>query len=198
MKPPRRPGTGMIIAGAITMGVSIIGGIIALIISFTSMTGGFMDYAETSHEISGPTMVDSLGDQEWYLLPLDDDVSATCTVLDSAGVEVTTGTNVMWQTFVSEADETYTVECDVYPVMLGGEIPMGGILGLGLIVLIAPIVFIVGLILLIIGLVRRSRANRHQPPPNYYYQPGPPQGYGQPGPYQAPGDYPSGPYPPQS
>lgn len=188
----------MILAGAITMGVSIIGGIIALIITFTSMTDGFIDYAETAQELSGPTMVDSLGDEEWFIMPLDDDVSATCMVLDSQGTEVTAGSNMMWQTFVSEANETYTIECDAYPVMLGGEIPMGGVLGLGLIVIIAPLVFIIGLILLIIGLVRRSRANRNQPPPNYYYQPGPQQGYGQPGPYQTPGDSWPGQYPPNS
>ncbi len=68
---------------------------------------------------------------------------------------------------------------------------LGPLLGILAVVVIAGLMFVVGLILLIVGLVQRSRARK-----------APPTGPSPPGPYPPgsypPGQYPGGPYPPGS
>lgn len=197
-KSRRRPGTGMLIAGLVLIGVSIVGGIIAVVAFSVSSFGKLEDFASSTHSIDQHVTVDGLGDNQWFIYQ-DPNVmtGASCTVIDEQGNDVTNRSadvdmtlNEMSfeaiQTFESTADGVYEISCTNYPVLLGGSLPLGGIFGAIISVVVAGLIFLVGAVLTIIGLVRRSKSKRQQYPPyggNSYpgygpgqqpYYPGPP------------------------
>lgn len=173
----RRPGTGMLIAGLIMIGVSVIGGIIAIVTLTISSVNQFQDFADSTYSIDQAVTVDGLGDNHWYLYQ-DPNITngANCTVTDQQGNDVTRQSvdlemdfnDVAYesiQSFESTADGVYEISCTNYPVALGGSMPFGGFLGIGIAVLSAGILFLAGAVLTIIGLVRRSRSKKQQYPP---------------------------------
>ncbi|HJF14348.1 MAG TPA: hypothetical protein K8V32_06010 [Enteractinococcus helveticum] len=186
-KPRRRPGTGMLIVGLVLIGVSILGGIIAVVAFTVSSFSKLEDFASSTHSIDQHVTVDGLGDHQWFIYQ-DPNVmtGASCTVLDEQGNDVTTHSadlNMTFndlsfqaiQTFESSAGGVYDISCTDYPVILGGALPLGGIFGAGISGLVAGLVFLVGAVLTIIGLVRRSKSKRQQYPP---YGGSPYPGYG--------------------
>jgi len=204
-KKRRVPGTGMLIAGLIMLGVSVIGGIIAVASFAVSMVNGFTQFGERTHEITEHVTVDGLGDNTWYIYQDPNTMSATCSVLDGQGDDIVERSGEMrvnnndfsleaFQSFESNAGETYEIECSQYPVVLGGPIPFGGIIGLVISIVVSVLLFIAGLVLTIVGAVRRSRAKRPTGPPTPgAYRPGSSPGYGY---QQGPPSNQSGQYPP--
>ncbi len=192
----RLPGTGMLITGLILLGISILGGIIAVVAFSVSSFGKLDDFAASTHSIDQPVTVDGLGNNQWYLYQDPTRVSgASCSVTDQQGNDVTNRATDLEmslndlsyesiQSFESTAAGVYEISCTDYPVVLGGSLPLGGLLGVGISVAVAVLVFIVGLVLTIVGLVRRSRAKNQQYPPNF-----PPYG-GSPYPGYGPGQSP--------
>lgn len=193
-KPPkkRRRGTGLLTAGLIALGVSIIGGIIALIVFGGSMVNSFDDFAESAYDVTEPVVVDGLGDNQWYLYQDPNAMSqASCEVTDEQGNDVTNSSAQMnmtnseydlssVQSFESTAGGVYEIQCSSYPVVLGGAVPLGGIFGIVGTMLAAGLIFVVGVVLTIIGIVMRSRSKKNDMPPmNPPYGAAPAQpGYG--------------------
>lgn len=199
-QPKRRlPGTGMLITGLIMLGVSIIGGIIAIGVFAFSTVSSFERFGDSTHTISEHVTVDGLGDNRWYIYQDPADATATCSVKDPQGNDIVERSSDMqisntefsleaFQSFTSTADEVYEVQCSQYPVVLGGAVPFGGIVGLVISIVGAVILFIAGIILTIIGTLRRRAHKRSQTPPmGGNYPPGGYPGYGYP---------PAPPYPP--
>ena len=195
----------MLIAGLIMLGVSIIGGIIAAVAVGTSMVTSFAQFGESTYEISEHVRVDGLGDNQWYIYQDPQAATATCTVLNEQGDDIVERSGDMnfsnnemslaaFQSFESTAGGVYEIECSEYPVVLGGPVPLGGIFGLVFTGLIAILVFIAGVVLTIIGAIRRSRAKRNAGPPTGGYQYSP-QGYSGHG-YPPSPPHQSGQYPP--
>lgn len=187
----------MLIAGLILIGVSILGGIIAIVTFSVSSVNQFDDFAASTHSIDGPVTVDGLGDNHWYIYQDPSVMSgATCTVVDEQSNDVTNRSPDLEmnlndlsyeaiQSFESTADGVYEISCTDYPVALGGSIPFGSLFGIGISVMIAILIFLVGAVLTILGLVRRSRSKNQQYPP---YGGSPYSGYdpGQPPHYPTP------------
>lgn len=190
--PRRVPGTRMLIAGIIMLVVSIIGGLIAVMAFGASMVTNFVQFGESTHQIDEHVRVDGLGDDRWYLYQDPPSATSTCAVFDAQGNDIVERSGdmafsttelslVAAQSFESTADGVYEIECSAYPVMLGGAVPLGGLLGLVFTGVVAILVGIAGLVLTIIGAVRRSRAQRNAVPPGreQYAPPPPPQQTGQ-------------------
>ena len=165
----------MLIVGLVLIGVSILGGIIAVVAFTVSSSSKLEDFASSTHSIDQHVTVDGLGDHQWFIYQ-DPNVmtGASCTVLDEQGNDVTTHSadlNMTFndlsfqaiQTFESSAGGVYDISCTDYPVILGGALPLGGIFGAGISGLVAGLVFLVGAVLTIIGLVRRSKSKRPIP-----------------------------------
>lgn len=193
-QPQRRlPGTGMLMTGLIMIGVSVVGGAIAAIAFAVSMINSFTAFGESTHTISEHVTVDGLGNNQWYLYQDPAAMSAACSVVDEQGNDIVERSSNMevsntdlslqaFQSFRSTADATYDIECSHYPVALGGPVPFGSIIGFVLTFVVAGLLFIAGLVLTIIGAIRRSRAQRNDRPrmDDYHNPPGTPQGYGYP------------------
>lgn len=197
----------MLIAGLVMLGVSIIGGIIAVIAFGASMVTSLVQFDQSTYEISEHVRVDGLGDNQWYIYQEPQALTATCSVLDDQGNDLVVQSRDMEvsntelslaasQSFESTADGVYEIECSEYPVTLGGPVPLGGIFGVVISIVAAALVFLAGVVLTIIGAVRRNRAKRHTGPPagGYYYPPGSQPGYG----YPPPPPHQSGQHPPAS
>ncbi|GAA2026221.1 hypothetical protein GCM10009720_02330 [Yaniella flava] len=191
LRKKRRRGTGLLTAGLITLGVSIIGGIIALIMFGGSTMTSIEDFSESAYDVTEPAVVDGLGDNQWYLYQDPNAISqASCEVTDQQGNDVTNGSAQMnitnseydlssVQSFESTADGVYEIQCSSYPVVLGGAVPLGGIFGVLGTVLVAGFLFVVGAVLTIIGLVMRSNSKKNDMPPmNPPYGAAPQPGYG--------------------
>ena len=184
----RRPGTRMLIAGLILIGVSIIGSIIAVVTLSVSSFGKFEEFASSTYSIDEHVTVDGLGDNQWFIYQDPDVMSgASCSVTDEQGNDITNRSADMnmsvnelsyqaIQSFESTADGVYEISCTDYPVALGGSLPLGGLIGVGISLLVAGLLFLVGAVLTIIGLVRRAKSKRQQYPP---YGGGSYPGYGQ-------------------
>lgn len=195
----RGPGVRMLIAGLVMVGVSIIGGIIAIGAFAFSTVNSFASFADSTYEITEHATVNGLGDNQWYIYQDPGAVtSATCTVTDEQGRDVTNHSTNMdistndfsyeaSQSFASTEQGSYDIECTNYPVVLGGAVPFGGIIGIVISGIVAGLLFLAGAVLTIIGLVQRSRAKNQQGPP---YNPGAHPGYGYPQPHQYPGQQP--------
>ena len=186
-KSRRRPGTGMLIAGLVLIGVSILGGIIAVVAFSVSSFSKLDDFASSTYSIDQHVTVDGLGDNQWFIYQ-DPNVmtGARCTVIDEQGNDVANRSADLdmtlndlsfqaIQSFDSTADGVYEISCTDYPVVLGGSLPLGGLLGAGISVIVAGLMFLVGAVLTIIGLVRRSKSKPQQYPP---YGGNPYPGYG--------------------
>lgn len=197
----------MLITGLIMLGVSILGGIFAVIAFGASMVASFTQFGESTYEINEHVTVDGLGDNQWYIYQDPQAMDAICTVLDEQGHDIVQRSSDMdistnelsltsFQSFQSTTGAVYEIECSEYPVTLGGPVPLGGVFGLVITVVIAILVFITGVVLTILGAVRRSRAKRPVGPPGggYPYSPGGYPGYGYP---QSP-PHQSGGYPPNA
>ncbi|GAA4115850.1 hypothetical protein [Enteractinococcus coprophilus] len=184
----RRPGTRMLIAGLILIGISVIGGIIAVVALTVSSFGKFEEFASSTYSIEEHVTVDGLGDNQWFIYQDPDVMSgASCSVTDEQGNDITNRSADMnmsvddlsyqaIQSFESTADGVYEISCTDYPVALGGSLPLGGLIGVGISLLLAGLLFLVGAVLTIIGLVRRAKSKRQQSPP---YGGGSYPGYGQ-------------------
>ena len=146
----------MLIVGLVLIGVSILGGIIAVVAFTVSSFSKLEDFASSTHSIDQHVTVDGLGDHQWFIYQ-DPNVmtGASCTVLDEQGNDVTTHSadlNMTFndlsfqaiQTFESSAGGVYDISCTDYPVILGGALPLGGIFGAGISGLVAGLVFLVG------------------------------------------------------
>src|SRR5699024_2862232 len=137
LRKKRRRGTGLLTAGLITLGVSIIGGIIALIMFGGSTMTSIEDFSESAYDVTEPAAVHGLGDNQWYLYQDPNAISqASCEVTDQQGNDVTNGSAQMnitnseydlssVQSFESTADGVYEIQCSSYPVVLGGAVPLG-------------------------------------------------------------------------
>lgn len=186
----RVPGSRMLITGIILLGLSIIGGIIAVGAFAVSMVNSFSNFGESTYTISEPVAVDGLGDNHWYIYQDPGAMTAECSVIDEQGNDIVQRSGDMsfsnnefsleaFQSFESTADGVYEIQCSQYPVVLGGSVPVGSIIGMVVSIVLAVLLFIAGLILTIIGAVRRSRAKRSQTPPaGGNYPPGSYPGYG--------------------
>lgn len=194
----RKPGGRMLLWGLIMLGVSIIGGIIAVGAFAMSMVGSITTFADNTYEITEHSTVDGLGDKHWYIYHEPDAASITCNVTDEQGRDVVSHTRSMdvstnefsyeaFQSFESTAQGSYEIECTDYPVVLGGSVPFGGIFGMVISGVVAGALFLAGATLTVIALVKRSRAKNQQQPP---YNSGGYPGYGYPQPQQYPGQQP--------
>lgn len=195
----------MLITGLIMLGVSIIGGIIAVVAFAFSTVSSLENFDDSTHTISEHVTVDGLGDNRWYIYQDPADRTATCSVTDPQGNDIVERSSDMqlstteisleaFQSFTSTADATYEIQCSEYPVVLGGAIPFGGVIGLVISMVGALILSMAGVILTIIGALRRRSHKRSQaqpiggnyPPPGYQghgYPPQPPYPPHQPGQY---------------
>ena len=181
----------MLITGLIMLGVSIVGGIIAVGVFAFSTVSSFASFGDSTHTISEQDPAD---------------MTATCSVTDPQGNDIVERSSDMqisntefsleaFQSFTSTADEVYEIQCSEYPVVLGGAVPFGGIIGLIISIVGAVILFIAGVILTIIGTLRRRAHKRSQAQPmGGNYPPGGYPGYGYPSqppyPPNQPGQYP--------
>src|SRR5690625_6158009 len=97
-------------------------------------------------------------------------MTATCSVLDEHGNDIVGRSGEMrinnndfsleaFQSFKPNAGETYEIECSQYPVVLGGPIPLGGIIGVVISIVVSVLLFIAGLVLTIVGAVQIGRAH---------------------------------------
>ncbi len=177
----RRRGTRRLIWGIVLMGVGVVGGIISLILFGLSTASQFESFEENSFQLEYDASVDELGDNQWYLYQAEGaDSSGSCQVLDESGEDIVNDSNSSsvetsdfsyeaFQSFRSEPDGTYTIECSDYPVVLGGAAPLGGIFGLIGSAIIGFGLFVAGLVLTIIGAVVRSKSKRQVPPSGPLY-----------------------------
>lgn len=208
-QPKRRvPGTGMLLTGLIMLGVSIVGGVIAVGAFAVSMVNSFTDFGESTHTVSEHVTVDGLGDNRWYIYQDPAANTATCSVLNEQGNDIVERSGDMRvsnnefsleasQSFESTAGETYQIECSAYPVVLGGPVPVGSIIGLVISIVVALLTFVAGGVLTIVGAVRRNRAKRDggSTMTGPYPPPGSHPGHGYP---QTPPPHQTGQYPPHS
>lgn len=196
---------GLLIAGVVLL-VLALGGCGYGCTSFVGFIGDLTDVAEGSSAVplGSPTTLEAGGTDNALILTTS--TSAVCEVSDSSGADValqepgtgTTGTidrssgaPLEFQySFETTEGETYQILCvddfegsgeyAVVPFNLGRIVT--GFAGIG----IGALLFIIGTILLIVGLVQRSKWKKRQVPgsPMGGYSPPPPggaSGYGQPG-----------------
>lgn len=201
-QPKRRlPGTGMLITGIILVGVSIIGGIIAIILSVVSMVDDLSSFADSTHQVTEHVNVEGLGDQTWYIYQDRAVEQATCTVTDASGEDITSRASTMElssrevamhavQSFAATANGSYAIECTRYPVALGPSVPFGSFIPMLLSGVGAGLLFVVGVVLTIIGAIRRSRAKRQRQQPRNPGTYPPAAGYGYPPQSPSPGSSP--------
>ncbi|HIW46683.1 MAG TPA: hypothetical protein H9884_07265 [Candidatus Yaniella excrementigallinarum] len=198
----RRRGTRRLIWGIVLMGVGVVGGILGLILFGFSTANQFASFEEDTFEVQSDASVDGLGDNQWFIYQTEDADSTNCQVLDESGQDIvndSTSSSVETdnfsyeavQSFRSEPDGTYTIECSDYPVIVGGMAPLGGVAGVLGSILIGFGLFVAGLVLTIIGAVVRSKNKQQVPPSGPLYGGGAYPGYDQ-------GQQPYGPQPPNA
>ena len=199
----RRRGTRRLIWGIVLMGVGVVGGILGLILFGFSTANQFASFEEDSFQLEYDASVDGLGDNQWFIYQAEGAGNSTsCQVLDESGQDIindSTSSSVetnnfsyeAFQSFRSEPDETYSIECSDYPVVVGGIAPLGGIAGLVGSVLVGFGLFVAGLVLTIIGAVVRSKTKQQVPPSGPLYGGGAYPGYD-------PGQQPYGTQPPKA
>lgn len=181
---PQR-GKKTLIAGLIVLGVCLLGGIIAAVVGL----GGAVGTLAKSQAFSGSTQVNAEAGEVFQLYALEGAAIPNCEVIGADGTIPGPGTsqtstigdnNESWasfDSFLADSTQIYLISCDSSdPVLVGPPLSIGGIFaGVGGI-LLAVFGGLIGVILIIVGLVKRSRSRTRSD-----------WGYGQPSPGYPPG-----------
>ncbi|WP_370326442.1 hypothetical protein [Euzebya sp.] len=182
--PGRPPGSTAIRVGVVLMVLAVVGGVALVVVSLTSLVG-----QQAPQEVDGSAVVDGEEGDQFVLYRVDGaETPVDCRVtgpdeqpvglsppFGSSTLTLSDTTYSAVRTFELVADGRHTVSCSdaAGRLAVGPEFPLFRSLGLVFLgVFGGGGTFVVGLVVLIIGIVRRSSARRTPPA----WQGGPPAG----------------------